>query len=78
MSASGLPPTQCTGFSGHLRAKLRDRAVRLARAGCYSPVAVYSNGAKTRYSAQGQDNVFLCPGNRIDGQDSPIDGASIA
>ena len=45
---------------------------------CIVLLIIQTTNVNELYSAQGQDNVFLCPGNRIDGQDSPIDGASIA
>ena len=38
-----------TGILSQLRAKLRDRAVRPVRAGCYSRAALSLTDSKTRY-----------------------------
>ena len=38
-----------TGISSQIRTKLRDWAVRQARAGCYCPAALSSNDSKTLY-----------------------------
>ena len=40
----------CTGILSQIRTKLRDWAIWLARAGCYSQAALYSNDSKTLYT----------------------------
>ena len=57
---SELPFLPSTGILSQLRAKLRDRAVRPVRAGCYFRAALSLTDSKTRYIHVGTSDFAIC------------------